>query len=118
MTPKTKAQIVVQIKNLVKIFSDEKEREHCVLPGISLNVFEGTFLTIVGPSGSGKTTLLDSIRDAKVVDGDCDGLFDDVEVNFIQEDTLGELDPGLLSFFNVNTQEDLDRAQALVAEGR
>tara|TARA_B100000470_G_scaffold218994_1_gene205208 strand:+ start:393 stop:1160 length:768 start_codon:yes stop_codon:yes gene_type:complete len=61
MTSKTKAQIVVQIKNLVKIFSDEKEREHCVLPGISLNVFEGTFLTIVGPSGSGKTTLLNII---------------------------------------------------------
>ena len=34
------------------------------------------------------------------------------------KDEMKRLDPGLLSFFNVNTQEDLDRAQALVVEGR
>ncbi|MEE3197634.1 MAG: ABC transporter ATP-binding protein [Pseudomonadota bacterium] len=61
MTSKTKAQIVVQIESLVKIFSDKQGREHCVLPGISLKVSEGTLLTIVGPSGSGKTTLLNII---------------------------------------------------------
>ena len=61
-----------------------------------------------------------SHMERKILSGDLKiaSFFDDVEVNFIQEDTLGELDPGLLSFFNVNTQEDLDRAQALVAEGR
>ena len=56
MTFETKNQVVVQIENLVKIFSDEEGREHCVLPGISLSVSQGTLLTIVGPSGSGKTT--------------------------------------------------------------
>ena len=61
MTPTTKDQIVVQIDKLVKNFLDEEGRDHCVLPGISLNVFQGTFLTIVGPSGSGKTTLLNII---------------------------------------------------------
>ena len=61
-----------------------------------------------------------SHMERKILSGDLKiaGFFDDVKVNFIQEDTLEELDPGLLSFFNVNTQEDLDRAQALVAEGR
>lgn len=61
MTSTTKDQIVVQIDKLVKNFLDEEGRDHCVLPGISLNVFQGTFLTIVGPSGSGKTTLLNIV---------------------------------------------------------
>ena len=50
----------VSITNLVKTFRDE-EREHCVLPGLSLEVAETSFVTIVGPSGSGKTTLLNII---------------------------------------------------------
>ncbi len=56
----------------------------------------------------------------KILAGDLKiaSFFDDVRVNFIQEDEMKRLDPGLLSFFNVNTQEDLDRAQALVVEGR
>ena len=44
--------------------------------------------------------------------------FDDVSVNLVPEDDVRRLDPELLSFFNVNTQEDLDRALALSAEGR
>ncbi len=44
--------------------------------------------------------------------------FDDVRVNLVPEDDVRRLDPELLSFFNVNTQDDLDRALALVAEGR
>jgi NitT/TauT family transport system ATP-binding protein len=44
----------------VKVFSDG-ERELCVLPGISFDVIETSFVTIVGPSGSGKSTLLNII---------------------------------------------------------
>ena len=43
--------------------------------------------------------------------------FDDVRVNLVPEDEVRRLDPELLSFFNVNTQVDLDRALALVAQG-
>ncbi len=50
----------VTINNLVKTFTDEG-RDHCVLPGLSLDVAESSFVTIVGPSGSGKTTLLNII---------------------------------------------------------
>ena len=46
------------------------------------------------------------------------GFFDDVTVRYVSEAELDLLDPERLSFFNVNTQEDLDRAHALVAEGR
>jgi molybdopterin-guanine dinucleotide biosynthesis protein A len=43
--------------------------------------------------------------------------FDDVRTRLVPEEDIDLLDPEHLSFFNVNTQEDLDRAQALVAQG-
>ena len=41
--------------------------------------------------------------------------FDQVRVSFIPQDEVERFDPDHLSFFNVNTQEDLDRAHNLVA---
>ena len=38
------------------------------------------------------------------------GFFDDVAVNSIPQDQVERLDPERFSFFNVNTQDDLDRA--------
>ena len=46
------------------------------------------------------------------------GFFDDVRVNVVPEEQVEKLDPERLSFFNVNTQQDLDRALDLVAQGR
>ena len=43
--------------------------------------------------------------------------FEQVRVKFVPEEEIERLDPGRLSFFNVNTQEDLDRALGLVAQG-
>ena len=45
------------------------------------------------------------------------GFFEDVRVNYMAEGDVESLDPDRLSFFNVNTQEDLDRALALVKKG-
>lgn len=39
--------------------------------------------------------------------------FESVRVRFVPQEEVEALDPGRLSFFNVNTQEDLDRAEAL-----
>lgn len=44
--------------------------------------------------------------------------FDDVRVHRIEQDVVEAFDPDRLSFFNINTQTDLDKALALVAEGR
>ncbi len=41
------------VKNLVKTY-DKKE----ILKGLSFDLFEGEFLSVIGPSGCGKTTLL------------------------------------------------------------
>ena len=44
--------------------------------------------------------------------------FDDVRVRYVSQDEVDTFDPEHLSFFNVNTQDDLDRAVALAADGR
>ena len=46
------------------------------------------------------------------------GFFEEVRVRYVSETELDRLDPERLSFFNVNTQEDLDRAHEFAAEGR
>src|SRR5438128_5415757 len=54
------ATAIVSVKDAVKEYTLGK----VVVPalrGITLDVFEGEFLSIAGPSGSGKTTLLNLI---------------------------------------------------------
>jgi molybdopterin-guanine dinucleotide biosynthesis protein A len=45
------------------------------------------------------------------------GFFENVRVRLVPEEDIARLDPKFLSFFNVNTPEDLERARTLVAEG-
>ena len=51
-------------------------------------------------------------RDLKIA-----GFFDAVQVRFVPEEDVTRLDPDHLSFFNVNTQEDLERATDVVEAG-
>lgn len=44
--------------------------------------------------------------------------FDEVRVNYVSDEEIARFDPDHLSFFNVNTPGDLERALALVAQGR
>ncbi len=41
--------------------------------------------------------------------------FDDVNVAYLPQDVVGEYDPDHLSFFNVNTEQDLERARQIAA---
>lgn len=43
------------------------------------------------------------------------GFFDEVRVRYLEEGEVRQFDPDLLSFFNVNSPEDLARAHALAA---
>jgi len=45
------------------------------------------------------------------------GFYDQVRVRYLSEEDVAALDPEFLSFFNVNTPEDLDRALSLAAQG-
>jgi len=58
--PLTKPSIMIQIKELQKLFSTE-EVETTALNGINLEIKEGEFVAIMGPSGCGKSTLLNIV---------------------------------------------------------
>lgn len=67
---------MVKLNNIVKSFDGEVD---AAVKGISLNIKEGEFLTILGPSGCGKTTTLRII--AGFVKADCGSIvIDDKDV--------------------------------------
>lgn len=41
------------------------------------------------------------------------GFFEDVKVQYVAESSVREVDPDLLSFFNINTQRDLEKANQI-----
>lgn len=51
------SEVLLQIKNIRKWFNSQ-EKKLLVIDGISFDVKEGEFISILGPSGCGKTTLL------------------------------------------------------------
>lgn len=61
---------LLKLKNLNKYFEDLH-----VLNNISLDIYEGEFLTFLGPSGSGKTTILRCIAGLENIDSG------DIELN-------------------------------------
>jgi molybdopterin-guanine dinucleotide biosynthesis protein A len=46
------------------------------------------------------------------------GFFEEVRVRYVPEEDIARFDPDYLSFFNINSQSDLDQALALAAQGR
>ena len=70
-------KVIVQIEDMYQSYGKKK-----VIDGISIDVYEGEFLTILGPSGCGKTTILraisglDFIKSGKI-------MIDGVDVTFL-----------------------------------
>lgn len=50
--------MLIETKDLVKIYNKGKENELKVLHGVNIAIKEREFITIIGQSGSGKSTLL------------------------------------------------------------
>ena len=68
----------VIIKNAVKKYGD-----FTALNGVSLDIKQGEFFTLLGPSGCGKTTLLRMIAGFNTVDGG-EICFDDRVINNLE----------------------------------
>ena len=49
-----RGNVMIEIKNLVKIYNKGKTNEFCALKGIDLSIEEGEMVAIIGKSGAGK----------------------------------------------------------------
>lgn len=50
--------MLIEIKDLYKIYNEGKESEVRALDGVTLHIDRGEFVATVGQSGSGKSTLM------------------------------------------------------------
>ena len=48
------ANRVLEATNVVKIYGDDEKTQVVALNKVSLDIFEGDFITVMGPSGAGK----------------------------------------------------------------
>ncbi len=81
---------IIRLENIVKRFYIGEPNELEILHGISLDVHEGEFLSIVGPSGSGKSTLMNLIG---ALDRPTEGSYylDGIDVEQAQDNELSEI---------------------------
>lgn len=87
---------IIKLDNIVKKFYIGEPNELEILHGISLEVEEGEFVSIVGPSGSGKSTLMNMIgvldrptSGDYILDGINIGEADDSELSKIRNQKIG-----------------------------
>jgi len=81
---------IIKLDNIVKKFYIGEPNELEILHGISLEVEEGEFVSIVGPSGSGKSTLMNMIG---VLDRPTSGdyFLDGIDVGKADDSKLSEI---------------------------
>lgn len=53
-----KTPLLIELKDVIKRYPLESGEYYQALNGITLNIHEGEFVTVMGPSGSGKSTLM------------------------------------------------------------
>src|SRR5665648_150934 len=89
MMNETKMKKIIIGENIVKSFgvSDEKRN---VLDGVSVEINEGEFVSVMGPSGSGKSTLMCALSGMDGVDGG-KVAFDGRDLSGLKEKELADL---------------------------
>ena len=59
-----KMSVAINVDNVIKKFGD-----NTIIPGMTVNIKNGEFFTLLGPSGCGKTTLLRMIAGFNSIEG-------------------------------------------------
>jgi len=65
---------MLQLRDLQKTFFEGTPNEVRALRGVSLQIEEGSFVTVIGTNGSGKSTLLNAVAGSFFVDGGTVGI--------------------------------------------
>lgn len=81
---------IIKLDNIIKKFYIDEPNELTVLKGISLEVKEGEFVSIVGASGSGKSTLMNIVG---ILDRPTSGdyILDGIDINSAEDNELSKL---------------------------
>ncbi|MFS0782044.1 ABC transporter ATP-binding protein [Bacillus sp. 1P06AnD] len=81
-------QIIIG-ENIVKSFGEGDEKRN-VLDGVTVNINEGEFISVMGPSGSGKSTLLFAISGMDTIDSG-KVIFDGKDLSAFKENELADM---------------------------
>lgn len=89
-------KMVISMKNIIKCYYIGKPNELQILNGISLDIHDGEFVSIVGQSGSGKSTLMNIIgaldrptEGSYLLNGIDISTLNDAELNRIRNKEIG-----------------------------
>jgi len=82
--------MLIQLKNINKIFQLDEELTFQALKDINLSIDKGEFVAIIGPSGSGKSTLMNILG---LLDKPTSGSYhlDGMDVSHLKDDHLAKL---------------------------
>jgi putative ABC transport system ATP-binding protein len=80
---------IIRCENIVKSFGEGDEKRN-VLDGVSVEINEGEFVSIMGPSGSGKSTLMYALSGMDLVD-EGKVAFDSLDFSNLRENELADL---------------------------
>jgi putative ABC transport system ATP-binding protein len=80
---------IIKGEQIVKSFGEGAEKRN-VLDGVSVNINEGEFISIMGPSGSGKTTLMFALSGMDVIDSG-NIFFDGVDLSQLNDNDLADI---------------------------
>jgi len=125
------SRVLIELRNVEKIYNEGKENEVRALKGVSLKIHEKDFIAIIGPSGSGKSTLLhmlgclDKPTKGKVlIDGKDVSKMNDEDLARIRREKIGfvfqtfNLIPTLTALENVELPMKLNGKKASEARER